>query len=212
MSSAPSSLPAPLDLLTAVRERRTVDLTRLKPDPIPHAVLLTLLEAANWAPTHGRTEPWRFVVFTGEGRMRLAEVLAGSLVRLKGEEQPDPEVLRTQQARQRLAPVWIAVAAEPAEQPRMPLHEEQWAVACAVQTLMLAARSLGIASKWITNAPSLHPHTREALGFGERASMMGLVYLGYPQGEWPSGERRPIEDKVRWVEGAARGGTAGGAG
>lgn len=195
-----TALPAPLDLLTAVRERRTVDLKDLSPDPIPREVLLTLLEAANWAPSHGRTEPWRFVVFTGEGRRQLADTLAMSLARLKGAAQPDPEVQRAQRERQNLAPVWIAVAAEPAAHPRMPLHEEQWAVACAVQTLMLTARSLGIASKWITNAASLHPHTREALGFGEQASMMGLVYLGYPRGEWPAGERRPIEDKVRWVE------------
>ncbi|WP_034387826.1 nitroreductase [Deinococcus sp. YIM 77859] len=193
-------LSAPLDLLTTIRERRTVELKDLKPDPIPHEVLLTLLEAANWAPSHGKTEPWRFVVFTGEGRMRLAGVLAASLARLKGEAAPDPEVLRAQRERQRLAPVWLAVAVEPAQKPQMPLHEEQWAVACAVQNLMLAARSLGIASKWITNAASLHPQTREALGFGERASMMGLVYLGYPRGEWPAGERRPVEDKVRWVE------------
>lgn len=26
------------------------------------SVLEQMLEAANWAPTHGRTEPWRFVV------------------------------------------------------------------------------------------------------------------------------------------------------
>ncbi|EYB69261.1 nitroreductase [Deinococcus phoenicis] len=200
MSALPEAQPAPLDLLTAVRERRTVDLNRLSPRPIPTSTLLTLLEAANWAPSHGRTEPWRFVVFTGEGRMRLAETLATSLARLKGEAEPGPDVLRAQRERQRLAPVWLVVAAEPAEKPRMPLHEEQWAVACAVQTLMLAARALGIASKWITNAPSLHEHTRQALGFGEGVSLMGLVYLGYPQGEWPAGERRPVADKVRWVE------------
>ncbi|WP_345459748.1 nitroreductase [Deinococcus carri] len=193
-------LPEPLDLLTTIHARRTVDLARLRPDPIPRETLLTLLEAANWAPSHGRTEPWRFVVFTGEGRMRLAEVLATSLARLKGEEQADPDVLRTQRERQRLAPVWLAVAVQPAEKPRMPLYEDQWAVACAVQTLMLAARSLGIGSKWITNAASLHEHTAQALGFGEGASMMGLVYLGFVDGEWPVGERRPMGDKVRWVE------------
>ena len=29
-----------------------------------------LLEAASWAPSHGRTEPWRFVVFdTAQGEL-----------------------------------------------------------------------------------------------------------------------------------------------
>ena len=31
-----------------------------------------LLEAANWAPTHGRTEPWKFVVL---GRAKQEELL-----------------------------------------------------------------------------------------------------------------------------------------
>ena len=73
-------------------------------------------------------------------------------------------------------------------------------MACAVQTLMLAARSVGLASKWISNAPSLHPNTARALGFAETASMMGIIALGYIDGEWPVGERRPIADKVRWID------------
>ena len=197
--TAPPATPAP-DLPTAVRERRTLDLTALKPDPIPRETLLTLLDAANWAPSHGRTEPWRFVVFTGEGRRVLSDALATSLARMRGEPEADPEVLRAQRERQLLAPVWIAVAAQPAEKPRMPLHEEQWATVCAVQNLLLAARALGIGGKWITNAPSMHAHTRAALGFGEGAHMMGMLYLGYPAGEWPRGERRPVAEKVRWVQ------------
>ena len=32
-----------------------------------------MLENANWAPTHRLTEPWRFVVFKGEGLKTLAK-------------------------------------------------------------------------------------------------------------------------------------------
>ncbi|ULH17116.1 nitroreductase (plasmid) [Deinococcus sp. KNUC1210] len=201
LESAPTISPSErpnLDLFAAIHERRTVDLAHLRPDPLPNATLLTLLEAANWAPSHGQTEPWRFAVFTGEGRGLLATTLATSLALIKGQTEPDPETLRIEHERKRLAPVWLAVAVEPAEKPSMPLHEEQWAVACAVQTLMLAARSMGIGSKWISNPPSLHPNTARSLGFSERASMMGVLFLGYPAGEWPSGKRRPIADKVRW--------------
>ena len=31
-----------------------------------------MLEAANWAPTHGRTEPWRYVVLGQEGMQAFA--------------------------------------------------------------------------------------------------------------------------------------------
>ena len=36
------------------------------------SVIEELLEAANWAPTHGRTEPWKFVVL---GRAQQEELL-----------------------------------------------------------------------------------------------------------------------------------------
>jgi nitroreductase len=204
MPTLPTPSVLPLDLLSTIRTRRTVDLTALKPDPIPRAVIEGLLDAANWAPSHGQTEPWRFVVFTGAGRAILSRTLATSLALLKGQDAPDPEVLKAQLARQQLAPVWMVVAAEPSEKPRMPLHEEQWAVACAVQNLMLAARSRGIGSKWISNPPSLHPHTASSLGFAEGASMMGMLYLGYVQDDpahWPTGKRRPVSEKVRWMDG-----------
>lgn len=33
-----------------------------------------LLEAANWAPTHGRTEPWRFVVLGKAGQQQMLDL------------------------------------------------------------------------------------------------------------------------------------------
>lgn len=36
------------------------------------SMIEAMLEAANWAPTHGRTEPWRFVVL---GRQAQEEMI-----------------------------------------------------------------------------------------------------------------------------------------
>ncbi len=33
-----------------------------------------MLEAANWAPTHGRTEPWRYTVLGQEGMQAFADL------------------------------------------------------------------------------------------------------------------------------------------
>ena len=38
------------------------------------ATLEQVLEAANWAPTHGKTEPWRFTVLSPEGLDQLVAV------------------------------------------------------------------------------------------------------------------------------------------
>ena len=33
-----------------------------------------LLEAANWAPTHGKTEPWRYVVLGKGGIQEMSDL------------------------------------------------------------------------------------------------------------------------------------------
>jgi nitroreductase len=58
------------------RTRRTIkpasmDTSRV----VAHELLLEILEDALWAPTHGLTQPWRFHVFVGDGRIRLADAL-----------------------------------------------------------------------------------------------------------------------------------------
>ena len=57
-----------MDLFDAIRLRRSIKPEKMKPDPVPRALLDRMLEAANWAPSHGLTEPWRFVVHTGDAR------------------------------------------------------------------------------------------------------------------------------------------------
>ena len=37
-----------------------------------HGVQL-MLDAANWAPTHGKTEPWRFVVLDRAGALEFVD-------------------------------------------------------------------------------------------------------------------------------------------
>ncbi len=49
-----------MELYAALSTLRAV--RRLRPDPIPDAVLERLLEAATWAPTGGNAQPWRAVV------------------------------------------------------------------------------------------------------------------------------------------------------
>jgi nitroreductase len=40
---------------------------------VPEEIILQILENATWAPNHGNTEPWHFVVFSGEGLQKLAD-------------------------------------------------------------------------------------------------------------------------------------------
>ncbi|HMX05109.1 MAG TPA: nitroreductase family protein, partial [Chitinophagales bacterium] len=63
-------------LNTIIRSRRSVKPEQYNTTPIAESIILEMLENARWAPTHARTEPWRFVVCTGDGLKRFAEYQA----------------------------------------------------------------------------------------------------------------------------------------
>ena len=186
-------------LLHLIQHRRSFGLKDLRPDPIPREQIELLLEAANWAPTHGKTEPWRFTVYTGEGRRGLGTAL-GEAYRLgTAPERFDPAGQAAQRDKVWQAPVWISVGAMLGTNPKIPDVEEIMAVASAVQNMQLLAAALGLGSKWTSGLTAVHPHTAAFVGLTPPARLLGFIYIGYPAGPWPPGQRRPIADKVRWV-------------
>lgn len=193
-------------LLHAIRNRRSMGIARLKPDPVPKELVLTALEAANWAPSHGETEPWRFTVYTGEGRRGLGEVFAQAYRQDAEREGSFKESsFEGQRRRVEASPVWISLGLEPALRPdgslKMGLEEEGLALACAVQNLHLVANAQGLAGMWLSKGVFIHPTVAQFVGLtAPHARLFGFFVLGWPNIPWPEGERRPLEEKLCWVE------------
>ncbi|MFM8347975.1 MAG: nitroreductase family protein, partial [Bacteroidota bacterium] len=59
-----------------IQQRRSVYQKDYLPGRVDDAIIRRMLENADRAPTHKRTEPWRFTVFTGDGIRVLAEFQA----------------------------------------------------------------------------------------------------------------------------------------
>jgi nitroreductase len=191
------------NLMAAIAHRRSMGLSRLAPDPVDRALIERMLEAANWAPSHGDTEPWRFTVFTGEGRQALAELF---------EKAHQEDAARNPQARPResahkrafAAPVWISIGMVPGRKADgsllMSEEEERMAVACAVQNLHLMASALGLAGMWHSKGISVHPAVARGLGLEAPDRLLGFFMCGWPSSDWFTSTRRSLAEKVRWVE------------
>lgn len=189
-----------MELLQAIRSRRSVG--KVKPDPVDRELIEKLLEAAIWAPNHHRTEPWRFIVLTGEGRKVLGEAYA-EVAReelLDSDTLHAEEILKKQEAKAYRAPVIIAVVATPATGPKVVEAEEYGAVYMAIQNMLLAAHALGLGAICRTGDPVYHPKMKEKLGIGEQEKLLGLVYLGYPEVEPAAPARTPFAEKTTWIE------------
>lgn len=183
-------------LLNAIATRRSFALKEITPLPVDLSLVEQLLEAANWAPSHGKTEPWRFVVYSGAARRVIGDAF-GSAFRMLNQNDAGGPGEAAQRDRVWQAPVWIALGMCP--DPKMPQWEELIAFGSAVQNMHLMAGALGLASKWTSGACATHPHVAEVVGFAPATQLFGFFYIGHPATSWPAGRRRPLADKVRWV-------------
>ncbi|MBN2909031.1 nitroreductase [Polycladomyces sp. WAk] len=189
-----------MDIWTAIRTRRSIGV--MKPDPVPRKMIEQLLEAAVWAPCHHMTEPWRFFVLTDEGRRPLAR----TLVEIAREKMTDPDTdenrakLAKEEQKPFRAPVVIAVAVSPSDDPKVEMVEELAAVHAAVQNMLLAARAMGLGAIWRTGMPCYHPKMKELFGLGEKEQLVGFVYVGYPAIDAPVKKRTPASEKTRWID------------
>src|SRR5689334_1231284 len=61
-----------MTLTELIRTRRSISVFLDK--PIPDGLIEDLLETAVWTPNHHLTEPWRFVLLTGDGPKGYAAI------------------------------------------------------------------------------------------------------------------------------------------
>jgi nitroreductase len=192
-------------LMIAIAQRRSLGIARLDDREVDREILEQALIAADWAPSNGDTEPWRFQVYTGAARERLGEIFA-TAYREEAETAGTfkQETFDAQRERPLGAPVWIAIGMEPGRLPdgtlKMPIEDELMAVASAEQNLHLVLSAHGLVGMWHSKGMSVHPAVGRAIGFEEPARLLGFFFVGYPKVEWPEGERRPLEEKAKWIE------------
>lgn len=158
----------------------------------------TILNNAIWAPNHGMTQPWRFKVFTDENRSRLADFLEQIYLDTTPSELQKETKITKMQTRPLRASAVIAVCMERQKEEKIPEIEEVEAVACAIQNMYLTCTAMGLGGFWSTPKFIYTQQMNDFLKIGEKDKCLGLFYIGYPEGEWPKGRRKPIEYVTEW--------------
>jgi nitroreductase len=184
------------NLLELIRFRRSINQAFLKPDEVKEKIIEEMLEAGMYAPSHGRTDPWRFTVFTGEARRALGETFATSYKLGASTEKYKAENETAQRERVWLAPVWISIGMQPSG--KFPEWEEIASVACAVQNMNLVAASYGLGCYWTSGMVTLHENTVKFVGLEPPAKTLGFLYVGYPKENYPTSTQKDWREKVVW--------------
>jgi nitroreductase len=188
-------------LLEGIRTTRAI--RRLRPDPVPLALVRKVCEAGTFAPSGGNRQPWKFVaVLDAERRAWVAEryrrafhaYLAPAVEAARAPDFPEAG-RRNQRAAIHLAdhlheaPVHLFVAGwtrrgEPQLQALMP----------AVQNVLLACRAVGLGASLTTVHRSFGAECDRFLGLPDGCPTCALVPLGWPLGRYGRPPRRPIDE------------------
>ena len=178
-----------------IEKRRAIFPAQYNDRPISEDTIEKILAAANWAPTHKKTEPWRFKVVVGPARSRLGRFLSSTYE----ETAEKPKQIKIKKLRENpvraAAVILICMQRDP--QKSLPEWEELAATAMAVQNMWLACTELNIGSYW--SSPALIDHLGGFVEMQPGERCLGLFYMGYFDGELPEGDRRPIEQKTTWI-------------
>jgi nitroreductase len=167
-----------------VRSRRTSMFVEQDRE-VPVEVVEKLCELATWAPNHKKTWPWRFALFTGDGRSRFGETMADDMARAGFGDEGKRAKTRTKYLR---TPATLVVACTPDDNEM--LHaENRDAVAAGIEHVLLGATTLGLASFWSTPALTQPASTLQLCGFDPVDRIVGVIYLGWATGDAPVPDR-----------------------
>ncbi|KUM99932.1 5,6-dimethylbenzimidazole synthase [Streptomyces yokosukanensis] len=172
-------------VLKVMRERRDIR-NGFRSDPIPHEVLLRVLEAAHTAPSVGHSQPWDFVVIRSadtrrtmhELAMRQREAYAKSLPKGRAKQFKELKIEAILDT-----PVNIVVTADPTRGGRHTLGRytqpqmAPYSSALAVENLWLAARAEGLGVGWVSFFDERE--MVRTLGLPEHLEVVAYLCVGY---------------------------------
>lgn len=190
-----------MDTLAAIGRRRSI--RRFRPDPVPRQLIETVLTAAVQAPSAKNRQPWRFVVLEGAAREKLARLMEEGAAFLKshgenvGSCEASARVVRQ-------APVTIVVFNAAHEHDGLIFDHVTYnapdiqSIGGMVQTMLLAAESLGLGSLWICDVLYAYPAVRSWLA--RRQELVTAVSLGWADEAPAARPRTSWQEVTEWRE------------
>lgn len=186
------------EITAIIRDRRSIYPEQFSKRKIHREQIELLLNNAIWAPSHGLTQPWRFVVLQDNALLQLSEVLGNAYLSETPKELQNDKKLIKLINRPKLATAVIALIVDREKDTKISEADDFAAVACAVQNMHLTATAQGIGGFWSSTNMVKTQQFREFVSLTEQQICIGLFYLGYPEIEWPKGQRKPIEYVTTW--------------
>ena len=178
-----------MELAQAIKKRRTIHIFSKK--IVPREVIEKSIIAANQAPCHRKTFPWRFTSIGIKKREQLYQLQLS----LKFGDNAIDELILKKIREKILNPSHLLIASQICTNNQVQKLEDYAACACAIQNLSLSLVADHVGCKWSTGKITTEPKTYRIAEINpSEEEIIGFIWIGY--GPKPPLIKRPLVSSI----------------
>ena len=158
----------------AIFTRRTIHIFDKK--KVDETIIENAIEAANQAPCHRLTFPWRFYSVGLQKRIKILELALDIKFKNKNIDDKSKNLL----SKKYLDPSHLLLASQALNDDQLIRKEDYAACSCAIQNLSLLLTTSGVFTKWSTGAITRNPKIYDIAGINSsKEELIGFIWIGY---------------------------------
>jgi nitroreductase len=181
-----------------IHNRRSTKPAKMNGRQIPDEQLKEILELANWAPTHGRTEPWRFIVYAAKKVKQFCSDHAELYKKSTPPENFQQATYDKQLHNGDLASHAVIAYMKRGSNLKIPAIEEIAATAAAIENMLLGAAASGLAAFWSTGGMIHKQPMKDFLKLKDEDVILGVLYFGFTDEQSQGSRASSILEKIDW--------------
>ena len=191
-----------------IEERRSI--RKFKKQGVSKKYIDTIVDAARLAPSAKNRQPWKYVVYTGNGKNALLDVMEAALKKEQREHSllPNsgfglPDAFNTLRI-MREAPVIIVVMNTNGQSPYEAIDADgrvmeicdSLSIGASIENMILKATDIGLGTLWIANTCFAYNDLVKYIN--EQGQLIGAVAVGYADEQPDQRPRKALEDILEY--------------
>ncbi len=178
-----------MDAQKAIFIRRTIHSFENK--KVSNNIIRNAIEAANQAPCHKLTYPWRFYSIGEKKRMEILDLA----MKIKSQNKKFDDKSKNVIKEKFLNPSHLLIASQMLNEDQIIRKEDYAACSCAIQNLSISLTAEGVFTKWSTGSITTNPKTYKIADINPiKEEIIGFIWIGYGQASLKI--RRPLIDQI----------------
>ena len=195
-------------MIQEIENRRSI--RKYKPDKIERKLIEEIIYSASLAPSAKNRQPWKFIVYQGEEKDKLVDVMRHGInsEKMTHELMPEwafaiPDAENTVRIMQEV-PCLIAVLNTNQYTPFASIENEKriveisdsLSIGAAIENMILTATGYGLGTLWIANTCFAYNELMDFIGTDSQ--LTGIVAIGFANEAPAKRPRKPFEEIVEY--------------